>query len=752
MRALAPALALLALLALLRAGLGWAQEVLAQNASADVRTAVRDHLLRHVLARGPRLLHGERTGEIANTLTSGVEALDAYVAQYLPALGARRDRPGARARRRRLGRPALGARPALTFPLVPLFLWLIGSAAQERTRAQWVLLSRLSARFLDALSGLPTLRAFGRAADEARALEAAGERHRRVTMEVLRLAFVSALVLEALATLGTAVVAVEVGLRLLYGRLEFAPALACPRPRAGVLPAAARVRGRVPRRDDRARGGRAHGRPPRRDGTLRRPRSRSRLRPRAAAPRPTAPHRRSFPLSPVRTAGDPLRGRHLHVRARPSAGPRRLHPRRPGRRDGGARRADGGGEDDGRLAPLALPRAHDRAGCSPTACPSARSAPEEWRRHVAWVPQRPRLFHGTLRENLLLARPDATDDEIRRAIRLARIEGLVAELPCGLDTPLGADGARLSGGEAQRLALARAFLKDAPVLVLDEPTAQLDAATEADVLESIRELRQGRTVVLVAHRLATAASADRIAVVAAGRVVEEGTPRRAREPARPSTAGWSRPPGTRRERRPRPPRLRSPAAPACPRLGGARRAHDRLRRRPHGHLGVAARAGGTAPVDRGPAGRDRRRPRVRHRPGDAALPRASRVARRHAAPARGRARRPLPTARAAGAGAPRRRPRGGRARPGGGRHRDARGISRARPRPEPRRPGDGSARGGIPLSLRRRPRGGRDGRSPSRRGGGPRPRDPVGGGRGPKVGRPARRARRRRHRRGTGNR
>ena len=152
-------------------------------------------------------------------------------------------------------------------------------------------------------------------------------------------------------------------------------------------------------------------------------------------------------------------------------------------------------------------------------------APEDWRRRLAWVPQRPRLFHGTLRENLLLARPEATTDELRRAIRLARLAALVAELPNGLDTPVGENGARLSGGEVQRLALARAFLKDAPVLVLDEPTAQLDAVTEADVLESIRELRRGRTVLLVAHRLATAASADRIAVVAAGRIVEEGTHR-----------------------------------------------------------------------------------------------------------------------------------------------------------------------------------------------------------------------------------
>ena len=145
--------------------------------------------------------------------------------------------------------------------------------------------------------------------------------------------------------------------------------------------------------------------------------------------------------------------------------------------------------------------------------PLAALTPEEWRLRVAWVPQHPRLFHGTVRENLLLARPDASDADIDRALELARLEDLVRALPRGLDTPVGEGGERLSGGEAQRLALARAWLKDAPVLVLDEPTAQLDLATEAAVVEAIGRLRRGRTVLLVAHRLTTVAAADRVALV-----------------------------------------------------------------------------------------------------------------------------------------------------------------------------------------------------------------------------------------------
>jgi ATP-binding cassette subfamily C protein CydD len=223
--ALAPGLAAIAAVAGLRAGLLWLQETLAQRSSAEVRQAVRDRLVRRLLALGPRFTSGERTGELANTLVGGVDALDAYVGQYLPQAALAAVVPALVLASVLWSDLLSGLVLLLTFPLVPLFTWLIGSAARERTRRQWVTLSRLSARFLDALGGLATLRAFGRVDDEARALGAAGERHRVVTLEVLRLAFVSALALEALATLGTAVVAVEVGLRLLYARIAFRDAL-----------------------------------------------------------------------------------------------------------------------------------------------------------------------------------------------------------------------------------------------------------------------------------------------------------------------------------------------------------------------------------------------------------------------------------------------------------------------------------------------------------------------------------------------
>ena len=491
---LAPVLLALAAVAVLRAGLLWLQETLAQRFSGELRQAVRDRLVRHLLALGPRFLSGERTGELANTLVGGVEALDAYVAQYLPQAALAAIVPAIVLAAVLWGDPLSALVLLLTFPLVPLFMWLIGSAARERTRRQWVTLSRLSARFLDALAGLATLRAFSRAEDEALALEGANERYRAVTLEVLRLAFVSALVLEALATLGTAVVAVEVGLRLLYARIEFREALF-------VLVLAPEFY-----RPLRALGAAFH----------------AGMAGREAASR----------MAEIADAEGPLAA--PAVLGSGGAAARSIATPRPPRirfesvafsYDGeGPRALDG--------FTLDVPAGETVALVGPTGAgkttaahlllrwieplggrilvddvPLAALTPEEWRLRLAWVPQHPRLFHGTVRENLLLGRRDASDVELARALELAHLDDFVRALPRGLETPVGEGGERLSGGQAQRLALARAYLKDAPVLVLDEPTAQLDLATEAAVVDALGRLCRERTVLLVAHRLTTVAAA-----------------------------------------------------------------------------------------------------------------------------------------------------------------------------------------------------------------------------------------------------
>jgi ATP-binding cassette subfamily C protein CydD len=510
--ALAPLLLALAGAAVARAVLLWLQETSAHRHSARVRLEVRDRVGRRLLALGPRFAAGERTGELASTLAGGVEALDAYVAQYLPQAALALLVPSLVLAAVFWSDALSGVVLLLTFPLAPLFLWLVGEAARRETRRQWVTLSRLAARFHDAIAGLATLRAFGRADDEVRGLEQASERYRAVTMRVLRLAFLSALVLEALATLGTAVVAVEVGLRLLHARIAFREALF-------VLVLAPEFY-----RPVRALGAAFHAGMAGREAAARLVEIDRTQGPFAA---PAVLERGGPGRLPAAVVLRPPRLRFEAVAFSYGA---------PGRRalDGFALEVPAGrtvalvgptGAGKTTAAHLLLRWLEPQSGrLLVDETPLAALAPEAWRQRVAWVPQHPRLLHGTLRENVALGRPGAPAREIERALERAALADVVRALPHGLDTPLGEDGERLSGGEAQRVALARAFLKDAPVLVLDEPTAQLDLETEAAVLDAVRLLCRDRTVLLVAHRLTTVAAADRVAVVVAGRVAEEGSP------------------------------------------------------------------------------------------------------------------------------------------------------------------------------------------------------------------------------------
>jgi ATP-binding cassette subfamily C protein CydD len=582
LREVAPALVGLAAIAIGKAAASWGQEVAAQRLSAAVRLDVRDRLVRRLLALGPRYAAGERTGELTNALVGGVESLDAYLAQYRPQVVLAGIVPFLILLAVLQADPLSALVLALTFPLIPLFMGLIGSMAQAKTRRQWVTLSRLSARFLDALQGLATLKAFGRAEEAADAIAEASERYRRVTMGVLRLAFLSALVLELLAMLGIAIVAVEVGLRLLYARIAFREALFVlvlapefyrplralgaafhagmagkeaagrlaevleaegPFAAPGVLaPDGTGSSGAVPgkagrelhERGDGLEGSQTAG-PPTEPGPVRGEVGTG-VEPGAVVSGAAASGEKGEPALAEAARVSPT---HRAASGLPGAPTIHLHEVRYTYAPGRSPALDG--------LTLSVPAAETVALVGPTGAgkttvaslvlrflePSAGTilvdgrplsdlAPEEWRRRVAWVPQRPRLFHGTLLENLLLARPDAPRAAIEEALALAHAGALVRELPRGWETPVGEGGERLSGGEAQRIALARAFLKDAPVLVLDEPTAQLDPAGEAAVVDSMARLRRGRTVLLIAHRLTTVFDADRIALVDRGRLVEEG--------------------------------------------------------------------------------------------------------------------------------------------------------------------------------------------------------------------------------------
>ncbi|MET9171164.1 thiol reductant ABC exporter subunit CydD [Streptomyces misionensis] len=477
-------LLLLVAVAVGRALVAWLTERAAHRASAAVKSELRGRLLDRAAALGPGWLGGQRTGSLVTLATRGVDALDDYFSRYLPQLGLAVAVPVAVLARIVTEDWVSAAIIVITLPLIPLFMMLIGWATQSRTDRQWRLLSRLSGHFLDVVAGLPTLKVFGRARAQAESIRRITGEYRQATMRTLRIAFLSSFALELLATLSVALVAVTIGMRLVHGDMDLyiglvilvlAPEAYLPLRQVGAqyhaaaegLAAAEEIFAVLETPVPTSGSGAVPSGAVAFEGVTVRYPGRS----------TDAVSEVSFTVEPGETValvGPSGVGKStlLHVLlgfVRPARGRVRI-----------------GGVD---LAEL---------------------DPEEWRSRIAWVPQRPHLYAGTVAENVRLARPDADDDAVRRALRDAGALDFVDALPEGAGTVLGEDGAGLSAGQRQRLALARAFLADRPLLVLDEPTAALDGVTEAEVVSAVRRLAAGRTVLVVVHRPALLEVADRV--------------------------------------------------------------------------------------------------------------------------------------------------------------------------------------------------------------------------------------------------
>jgi thiol reductant ABC exporter CydD subunit len=386
----------------------------------------------------------------------------------------------------------------LTLPLVPVFMWLVGRYTERRARERWRALALLSTHFLDSVRGLPTLRAFNRGETQAERIAEVSDRYRRTTMGTLRVAFLSGTVLELAATLGVALVAVIVGVRLVDGGigleagltvLVLAPELYVPLRNLGAqfhasadgLAVAERLLDLVDAEEAASSG--------------------------SASP----PSARDLPVR--------LEGVSFAYPARPGIVLDRVDLElRPGETVALVG-PSGGGKST--IASLLLRLAEPTWGqVTVGTVDLAACDAESWRAQIAWVPQHPTIFRGTVADNIRLGDASADDAQVRAAAELAGAAAVIGRLPRGYETVVGEGGRTLSAGELQRIALARAFLREAALVILDEPTANLDPASAVVVGDAVERLRAGRTVLLISHRPELAALADRVVHLRGGRIVE----------------------------------------------------------------------------------------------------------------------------------------------------------------------------------------------------------------------------------------
>jgi thiol reductant ABC exporter CydD subunit len=487
----APLIAL-AVVMVLRAVLGWAGEELARRGAVRLTAQLRRALLVHALALGPRWSGRQRTGELATLATTGVDGLENYAARYLPQLVLASVVPTAMLAWLVTADPLSALIVALTLPLIPVFMALVGWHTQRNTSKRWRALEVLSGHFLDVVSGLPTLKVFGRAKAQAEAVRRTAGDYRRTTMATLRVAFLSSLVLELLSTLSVALVAVSVGLRLVDGSMGL---------RTGLAVLILAPEAYLPLR---AVGAQFHASM---DGLT----AAERLFAVLETPLPRRGGCRELP-SPARV---PI---HLHgVRVRYAdrdTDTLLCHDLviQPGRVT--AVVAPSGAGKTTLLHLLAGLLQPDSGivsvGTGAGAVDLANADPAAWRALTDYLGQHPWLVAGSVADNLRLGNPAATEPEMSAALVLAGADDVVAGLPGGLSAGVGEGGARLSAGQRQRLALARALLRDAPLLLLDEPTSALDSHTERRVLAGLARHAVGRTVVIASHRAAVLDIADEV--------------------------------------------------------------------------------------------------------------------------------------------------------------------------------------------------------------------------------------------------
>jgi ATP-binding cassette, subfamily C, bacterial CydD len=498
---LAVPLALLLVVVLTRAAAVYAGEAAALRAAARIKSQLRRKLIGHSLRLGPGWLSRQQSGRIAALATQGLDSLDTYFARYLPQLALSVIVPVTVVVAVSATDWISGLIVAITLPLIPLFGALVGMHTKAQTRRQWRLLAQLSGHFLDVVAGLPTLKVFGRAKAQEQIIADVTREHRSAAMATLRVAFLSALVLELSATLATALVAVETGLRLLYGHMSYPAALLVLllTPEAYLPLRAAAAQYHASAEGASAAEGVF--------GVLETP------LPASAAPvPPTAP---SAPIP--EWSSETISLNRVTVRY-PDRHLPALDQLSLDIRPGELTVLTGpSGSGKSTLLRVLLKFIEPAEGAIRVEGTDLAAIPtESWRAQIGWVPQHPRLFARSVADNIALGRPGVSRAAVEHAAWLAGAATFIEALPRGYDTQLEEQAGRLSTGQRQQLALARAFVREPPILLLDEPTAHLAPRAAAAIRDVLNGPMSGCTIVIASHQYWAGVEANQVIALQGG--------------------------------------------------------------------------------------------------------------------------------------------------------------------------------------------------------------------------------------------